>query len=171
MFELNQPLLINILGHAGGALIFAIFLCLLFSRRGWSGSRGRFLSGLAGGLGLLWNLGSLLVLAWPGLSPHALIPLPYGGSIVIEQTEALVAIDVNSGNFRRTTRRGHRLPDELARRQGDRPAAASARPGGVIVNDFIDMRDEKHRRAVEKAMRDAVQRDGRGRDPESPRSA
>src|SRR5436853_7880654 len=31
--------------------------------------------------------------------------------------------------------------------------------GGVIVNDFIDMRDEKHRRGVEKAMRDAVQRD------------
>src|SRR5262249_28034427 len=31
--------------------------------------------------------------------------------------------------------------------------------GGVIVNDFIDMRDEKHRRGVEKAMRDAVKRD------------
>jgi hypothetical protein len=35
--EFNQPLLINILGHAGGALIFAIFLCLLYSGRGWSG--------------------------------------------------------------------------------------------------------------------------------------
>src|SRR5436853_5159770 len=31
--------------------------------------------------------------------------------------------------------------------------------GGVIVNDFIDMRDEKHRRGVERAMRDAVKRD------------
>jgi len=72
MFRLNQPLLINILGHAGGALIFAIFLCLLFSRRGWSGSHGRFLSGLAAGLSLAWNLGSLLVLAWPGLPPHTL---------------------------------------------------------------------------------------------------
>ena len=70
MFELDQPLLINILGHAGGALIFAIFLCLLFSRRGWSGSRGRFLSGLTAALSLAWNLGSLLVLARPGLSPH-----------------------------------------------------------------------------------------------------
>ncbi|HTX37319.1 MAG TPA: histidine kinase [Bryobacteraceae bacterium] len=70
MFQLNQPLLINILGHAAGALIFAIFLCLLFSRRGWSGSHGRFLSGLAAALSLAWNLGSLLVLAWPGLSPH-----------------------------------------------------------------------------------------------------
>ncbi len=72
MFQLNQPLLINILGHAAGALIFAIFLCLLFSRRGWSGSRGRFLSGLAAALSLAWNLGSLLVLAWPGLPPHTL---------------------------------------------------------------------------------------------------
>src|SRR5580693_1989566 len=72
MFQLNQPLLINILGHAAGALIFAIFLCLLFSRRGWSGSRGRFLSGLAAALSLAWNLGSLAVLAWPGLAPHAL---------------------------------------------------------------------------------------------------
>jgi len=72
MFQLDQPLLINILGHAAGALIFAIFLCLLFSRRGWSGSRGRSLSGLAAALSLAWNLGSLLVLAWPGLPPHAL---------------------------------------------------------------------------------------------------
>ena len=64
---LNQPLLINILGHAGGALIFAIFLVLLYSGRGWSGSRGRYLPGLAAALSLLWNLGSLVVLTWPGL--------------------------------------------------------------------------------------------------------
>jgi hypothetical protein len=67
---LDQPLLINILGHAAGALIFAIFLALLFSGRGWSGVRGRNLSGLAAGLSLAWNLGSLVVLACPGL------PLP-----------------------------------------------------------------------------------------------
>lgn len=64
---LNQPLLINILGHAAGALIFAIFLVLLYSGRGWSGSRGRYLPGLAAALSLLWNLGSLVVLTWPGL--------------------------------------------------------------------------------------------------------
>lgn len=64
---LNQPLLINILGHAGGALIFAIFLVLLYSGRGWSGPRGRYLPGLAAALSLLWNLGSLLVLTRPGL--------------------------------------------------------------------------------------------------------
>ncbi len=64
---LNQPLLINILGHAAGALIFAIFLVLLYSGRGWSGMQGRYLSGLAAGLSLAWNLGSLVVLAWPDL--------------------------------------------------------------------------------------------------------
>src|SRR5205807_388150 len=67
MLGLNQPLLINVLGHAAGALVFAIFLVLLYSGRGWSGMRGRYLSGFAGGLSLVWNLGSLIVLAWPGL--------------------------------------------------------------------------------------------------------
>jgi two-component system, LytTR family, sensor kinase len=67
MPALNQPLLINILGHAAGALIFAIFLVLLYSGRGWSGMQGRYLSGLAAGLSLAWNLGSLVVLAWPAL--------------------------------------------------------------------------------------------------------
>jgi two-component system, LytTR family, sensor kinase len=69
---LTQPFLINILGHAAGALIFAIFLFLLYSGRGWSGLRGRYLSGLAAGLSLSWNVGSLIVLAWPGLPPRAL---------------------------------------------------------------------------------------------------
>jgi two-component system, LytTR family, sensor kinase len=69
MLPFNQPVLINILGHAGGALIFAIFLVLLFSGRGWSGFKGRYLSGLAAGLSLVWNLGSLVVLVRPNLSP------------------------------------------------------------------------------------------------------
>lgn len=64
---LKQPLLINILGHAAGTLIFLIFLVLLYSGRGWSGGRGRSLSGLAACLSLVWNLGSLVVLTWPGL--------------------------------------------------------------------------------------------------------
>jgi hypothetical protein len=69
MLGLNQPLLINILGHAAGALIFGIFLVLLFSGRGWSGLQGRYLSALAASLSLAWNLGSLVVLAWPALPP------------------------------------------------------------------------------------------------------
>ena len=63
----NQLVLINVLGHAGGALMFAIFLVLLFSGRGWSGPQGRLLSGLAAGLSLVWNLGSLVVLVLPEL--------------------------------------------------------------------------------------------------------
>jgi ribonuclease E len=88
------------------------------------------------------------------------VPLPNGGSIVIEQTEALVAIDVNSGNFRADNN-----AEETAYQMNLLAAKEIARQlrlrdlGGVIVNDFIDMRDEKHRRGVEKAMRDAVKRD------------
>jgi two-component system, LytTR family, sensor kinase len=67
----NEPLLINTLGHAAGTLIFAIFLVLLYSARGWSGGKGRYLSGLAASLSLAWNLGSLIVLAAPGSAPGA----------------------------------------------------------------------------------------------------
>jgi ribonuclease E len=88
------------------------------------------------------------------------VPLPEGGSIVIDQTEALVAIDVNSGNFRvendaeRTAYEMNlRAAKEIARQLRLRDL------GGVIVNDFIDMRDERNRRGVERALRDAVKRD------------
>jgi hypothetical protein len=67
MAELGAPLLINVLGHAGGTLIFGIFLVLLFSGRGWSGAQGRYLPALAAMLALVWNLGSLLVLSWPAM--------------------------------------------------------------------------------------------------------
>jgi ribonuclease E len=88
------------------------------------------------------------------------VDLPAGGSIVIDQTEALVAIDVNSGNFRveddaeRTAYEMNlRAAKEIARQLRLRDL------GGVIVNDFIDMRDERHRRGVERALREAVKRD------------
>jgi ribonuclease E len=88
------------------------------------------------------------------------VPLRQGGSIVIDQTEALVAIDVNSGSFR---------IDDTAEEAAYQLNLAAAREiarqlrlrdlGGVIVNDFIDMRREKHRRGVERALRDAMRRD------------
>jgi ribonuclease E len=88
------------------------------------------------------------------------VPLPEGGSIVIDQTEALVAIDVNSGNFRveddaeRTAYEMNlRAAREIARQLRLRDL------GGVIVNDFIDMREERHRRGVERALREAIKRD------------
>ena len=70
------------------------------------------------------------------------VPLPHGGSIVIDQTEALVAIDVNSGNFRTDGD-----AEETAYRINLHAAKEIARQlrlrdlGGVIVNDFIDMRE------------------------------
>lgn len=88
------------------------------------------------------------------------VDLPGGGSIVIDQTEALVAIDVNSGNFRveddaeRTAYEMNlRAAKEIARQLRLRDL------GGVICNDFIDMRDERNRRSVERALREAIQRD------------
>ncbi len=88
------------------------------------------------------------------------VPLPHGGSIVIDQTEALVAIDVNSGSFR---------TDDSAEESAYRLNIAAAKEisrqlrlrdlGGVIVNDFIDMRRDKHRRGVERTLRDAMKRD------------
>ncbi len=68
----DRLLLFNILGHAGGALIFAIFLVLLVRGRGWSGNRGRALPALAAALALVWNLGSLTILAFPALPPEFL---------------------------------------------------------------------------------------------------
>jgi ribonuclease E len=88
------------------------------------------------------------------------VPLPAGGSIVIDQTEALVAIDVNSGNFRADNN-----AEETAYQMNLHAAKEIARQlrlrdlGGVIVNDFIDMREDKHRRDVEHALREAVKRD------------
>ena len=88
------------------------------------------------------------------------VPLKNGGSIVIDQTEALVAIDVNSGNFRTGD-----SAEDSAYQLNTLAAKEIARQlrlrdlGGVVVNDFIDMRKEKHRRGVERALRDAMKRD------------
>jgi ribonuclease E len=89
------------------------------------------------------------------------VPLPNGGSIVIEQTEALVAIDVNSGNFRADRNDAEETAFQI-NLQAAREIARQLRLrdlAGVIVNDFIDMRDERRRKGVEKALRDAVKRD------------
>ncbi|MHC4697500.1 MAG: Rne/Rng family ribonuclease [Planctomycetota bacterium] len=87
------------------------------------------------------------------------VPLPSGGSIVIDSTEALVAIDVNSGRFRsleNAEESAYKLnleaADEIARQLRLRDL------GGLIVCDFIDMRHDRHQRAVERALRDALKR-------------
>ncbi|MFQ5861591.1 MAG: ribonuclease E/G [Candidatus Brocadiales bacterium] len=88
------------------------------------------------------------------------IPLKQGGSLVIEQTEALVAIDVNSGRFKKGAD-----PEETAFRTNIEATKEIVRQirlrdlGGVIIIDFIDMQQEPHRRAVEKALADALKKD------------
>ncbi|MBW8309254.1 MAG: ribonuclease E/G [Candidatus Paracaedibacteraceae bacterium] len=92
------------------------------------------------------------------MSPIA--SLPSGGSIVINPTEALVAIDVNSG---KATRERH--IDETALKTNLEAADEVARQiklrdlGGLVVIDFIDMADSKHIQQVEKRLRDAVKND------------
>ena len=83
-----------------------------------------------------------------------------GGSIVIDGTEALTAIDVNSGGSVRGPN-----PEETAFRTNLEAAAEIARQlrlrdiGGLIVVDFIDMRDSRHIQEVEQALRDAMKPD------------
>lgn len=88
------------------------------------------------------------------------VPLRGGGSLVIDQTEALVAIDVNSGSSRSASdaeRAAYQVNLEAA---GEIARQIRLRDlGGVIVNDFIDMREEKHRRGVERKLRECVERD------------
>jgi len=85
------------------------------------------------------------------------VDLPSGGSIVIDHTEALVAIDVNSA---RSTR-GADI-EETATRTNLEAAEEAARQlrlrdlGGLIVIDFIDMEDSRNQRAVEQTLRDAL---------------
>jgi ribonuclease E len=88
------------------------------------------------------------------------VNLPSGGSIVIEPTEALVSIDVNSGstgkgkNFEETIFQANmEAADELARQLRLRDL------GGLIVVDFIDMRNSKNVREVEKQVKSAMKRD------------
>lgn len=88
------------------------------------------------------------------------VTLPSGGSIVIDPTEALVAIDVNSGrtsknaDFEETIYHANmEAATELARQLRLRDL------GGLIVVDFIDMRNKKHIRDVEKQVRQSMKRD------------
>ena len=88
------------------------------------------------------------------------VPLKSGGYLVINQTEALVAVDVNSGrstkerNIEATALKTNlEAADEAARQLRLRDLA------GLIVIDFIDMDESKNNRAVEKRLKDALDQD------------
>ncbi len=89
-----------------------------------------------------------------------IVPLPSGGSIVVDETEALVAVDVNSGKM--TSEKGHEdtvfktnceAAEELAKQLKLRDL------GGIVVVDFIDMEVAKHKREVEKVVAEAAKHD------------
>ncbi|KAF0220346.1 MAG: ribonuclease [Geobacteraceae bacterium] len=88
------------------------------------------------------------------------VPLKSGGSIVIDPTEALVSIDVNSGKST-----GERGVEDTAFKTNLEAAEEAARQlrlrdlGGLIVIDFIDMRDRKHNAEVEKTLKNALKAD------------
>ncbi len=88
------------------------------------------------------------------------VNLPSGGAIVIDHTEALVSIDVNSA---RSTK-GHDI-EETAYRTNLEAAEEVARQlrlrdlGGLIVVDFIDMESQKNQREVENTFRDSLRHD------------
>ena len=88
------------------------------------------------------------------------VNLPSGGAIVIDHTEALVSIDVNSARSTRGSdieetafRTNMEATEEVARQMRLRDL------GGLVVIDFIDMEDAKHQRDVENALRDMLKKD------------
>ncbi len=85
------------------------------------------------------------------------VPLPSGGAIVIEETEALIAIDVNTGSHKNKGNENDTIfqvnceaAEEVARQIRLRNI------GGLIIIDFIDMKQRRHRNAILSRMRDAM---------------
>ena len=95
------------------------------------------------------------------LSMHAReVPLPSGGRLVIDETEALVAIDVNSGRSRSARdaetnafQTNLEAVDEICRQLRLRDM------GGLVINDLIDMRSSANRKKIEARFRERLKRD------------
>ena len=88
------------------------------------------------------------------------VPLKSGGTIVINPTEALVSIDVNSGRCTSqkeiedtALKTNLEAADEVARQLRLRDL------GGLVVIDFIDMKDKKHQKQVEQALKQSLKKD------------
>jgi ribonuclease G len=91
---------------------------------------------------------------------HRTTPLKSGGHLVIDQTEAMTTIDVNTGAFV-----GHRTLEETIYKTNLEAAQSIARQlrlrnlGGIIIIDFIDMNNDEHQRQVMLALEKALERD------------
>ncbi|TQV63275.1 MAG: ribonuclease G [Halothiobacillaceae bacterium] len=88
------------------------------------------------------------------------VPLKSGGYLIIDQTEAMTTVDVNTGGYV-----GHRTLEETIFKTNLEAAQSIARQlrlrnlGGIIIIDFIDMREAGHREQVMKALQKALERD------------
>ena len=88
------------------------------------------------------------------------VTLKSGGYLIIDQTEALVTVDVNTGSFV-----GHRDLEETIFKTNLEAATAIARQlrlrnlGGIIILDFIDMKDQEHQRSVLRTLEKLMERD------------
>lgn len=97
---------------------------------------------------------------WLKRSFEKKIKLPSGGYIIIEETEALVAVDVNSGSFK-----GHKDAEVMSLTTNLEAAKEVARQlrlrnkGGVIVIDFIDMHDASNKRKVVNTLKKELKKD------------
>jgi ribonuclease G len=91
---------------------------------------------------------------------HQRVPLPSGGEIVIQETEALVSIDVNTGSHKQ---KGDQSSFILqVNLEAAREIARQIRlrnVGGLIILDFIDMKSPKDRRLVHKVMKEEMEKD------------
>ena len=88
------------------------------------------------------------------------VPLKSGGYLVIDETEALIAVDVNTGHYKGKGSQEDAIRavnleavDEVARQLRLRNI------GGLVVLDLIDMKSRKHQREVWRALKDALKRD------------
>jgi ribonuclease G len=88
------------------------------------------------------------------------VPLKSGGHLIVDQTEAMTTIDVNTGGYL-----GTRNLEETVYRTNLEAAQASARQlrlrnlGGIVIIDFIDMLDEEHKRQVLRTLEKGLARD------------
>ncbi|MGX5173534.1 ribonuclease G [Aliikangiella sp. IMCC44653] len=91
---------------------------------------------------------------------HRKVQLKSGGYLIIEQTEAMVTIDVNTGAFV-----GYRNLEDTIFKTNLEAASALARQlrlrnlGGIVIIDFIDMKEEEHKRQVIRTLEKALERD------------
>ncbi|NOX50967.1 MAG: Rne/Rng family ribonuclease [Gammaproteobacteria bacterium] len=88
------------------------------------------------------------------------VTLKSGGTLVIEQTEAMISIDVNTGGFLG----GHSLEETVFRANMEAAAAVPRQLrlrnlGGIVVIDFIDMEDEEHQRQVLRTLEKSAELD------------